>query len=396
MRTRDIRPQPGKDQRPGKLTPVTAPRRTPPDSALRLFQVEVANAGSLQVGNKSSLRLASATISDMPCTGPSQSPADMLRRIRELEAAGPGLGHITEQQLISKVLLKRFVEPSGPHRGLICPFRLEFPRASLRLVGPDGCAKVDNFVAWASASVERLWKETEDRLPDALAAMDADTLFGNAEHMSVIKSAIALHFARSKAARVIHARVWAETVERGRCWWMTENRRLLAYWFYREKGLYPAGDEALRIFADEIMELSFSLADSGTLWRERIESLYVQARTVTDAAGLEIVTPADSGEFLIGDVPALTVRGDRSGVGVLGGIALAEAQSVFLPLGRRHAAALGRVDRRIHLTSDQVAEVNARQLRGAIDYVYLRPGSPLMDTVRSFAETRKSTSRAAA
>ena len=40
MRTRDIRPQPGKDQRPGKLTPVTAPRRTPPDSALRLFQVE--------------------------------------------------------------------------------------------------------------------------------------------------------------------------------------------------------------------------------------------------------------------------------------------------------------------------------------------------------------------
>ncbi len=146
------------------------------------------------------------------------------------------------------------------------------------------------------------------------------------------------------------------------------------------------------MFADEIMELSLSLAGSGALWRERIESLYLQARAITDAAGLEILKPPGSGEFLIGDVPALTVRADRTGVGALGGIALAEAQSVFLPLGPRHAAALGRANRIFHLTSGQVAEVNARQLRGAIDYVYLRPGSPLTDTVRSFAEQRKNAS----
>jgi hypothetical protein len=327
--------------------------------------------------------------------GPSQSPADMLRRIRELQAAWPAAGHVTGQHLISKVLLKRFAEPAGPYRGLICPFRLEYPRARHRLVGPDGCTKVDNFVAWASASVERLWKETEDRLADALAAMDAGTLFGNPEHVSVIKSAIALHFARSKATQVIHARVWAETVERGRRRWMTQHRQLLAYWFYRKKGFCPAGDEALGIFADELMGLSHSLAGSGALWRERIESLYLRARAMTEAAGLEILTP-HGGEFLIGDVPALTVRADHAGVGVLGGIALAEAQSVFLPIGLRHAAALGRTDRTIHLTPDQVSETNARQLRGAIDYVYLRPESPLMDTVRSFAEQRKNASAATA
>ena len=83
-------------------------------------------------------------------------------------------------------------------------------------------------------------------------------------------------------------------------------------------------------------------------------------------------------------------------MGVLGGIALAEAQSVFLPLGPRHVAALGRADKIIHLTSGQVAEVNARQLRGAIDYVYLRPGSPLMDTVRSFAGSGRKPPDAAA
>lgn len=226
--------------------------------------------------------------------------------------------------------------------------------------------------------------------------MDAGTLFDNAGHVSVIKSAIALHFARGKATQVIHARVWAETVERGRKRWMTEHRQLLAYWFYREKGLWPAGDEALGVFADEIMALSLRLAGSGALWRERIESLYLQARAMTDAAGLEILQPPGIGEFLIGDVPALTVRAGSAGVGVLGGIALAEAQSAFLPLGPRHLAALGRANEIIQLTSGHVAETNARQLRGAIDYVYLRPQSPLMDTVRSFAEQRKNASGATA
>jgi hypothetical protein len=316
----------------------------------------------------------------------------MLRRIRELQAAGPAAGHVTEQHLISKVILRRFAEPSGHHQGLVCPFRLEYPNARHQPLGPDGCAKVDNFVPWASGSVEKLWKETEDRLRDPLAAMDAGTLFGDATQVSVIKSAIALHFARSKATWVIHARVWAKTVEQGRRRWLTEHRQVLTHWFYMKKGFYPAGDEALGIFADELMDLSLSLGRSGALWRERVESLYLRSRAITQSAGLEILTPPGNEEFLIGDVPALTVRADRAGVGVLGGIALAEAQSVFLPLGPRHAAALGRANKIIGLTSGQVAEVNARQLRGAIDYVYLRPGSPLMDTVRSFAQQRKNAS----
>ncbi len=65
------------------------------------------------------------------------------------------------------------------------------------------------------------------------------TLFASAGHVSVIKAAIALHFARSKASRVIHARVWAEAVERGRRRWTTEHRQLLASWFYRGERTFP-------------------------------------------------------------------------------------------------------------------------------------------------------------
>ena len=72
-------------------------------------------------GIHSSLRLPSATMNVMPSTGPSQSPADMLRRIRELQASGPAVGHVTGQHVTSKVVLKRFAEPAGPHRGLSAP-----------------------------------------------------------------------------------------------------------------------------------------------------------------------------------------------------------------------------------------------------------------------------------
>lgn len=44
------------------------------------------------------------TMGVMPNTDPSRSPADMLRRIRELEATGPKASHVTEQHVISKVM----------------------------------------------------------------------------------------------------------------------------------------------------------------------------------------------------------------------------------------------------------------------------------------------------
>ena len=141
--------------------------------------------------------------------------------------------------------------------------------------------------------------------------------------------------------------------------------------------------------ADELLELSIALGGSGALWRERIESLFLRARAMMDPSGLEILMLRGSGEFLIGDAPALAVRADGAGVGVLGGIALAEAQSDFLPLGPRHAAAPGKAGRIIPLSPAQVAGVHARQLSGAIDYVYLRPGSRLPDTGCSFAQQRK-------
>ncbi len=109
---------------------------------------------------------------------PRETPADVLRRIRDLAGEAPA-DHVTDQHVISKVLLKRFAAPRGPQAGLLYPFRLRYPRARHRPLGPDGCGKVPNFVSYASASMERLWQMTENKLPDALDALDNGILFSN-------------------------------------------------------------------------------------------------------------------------------------------------------------------------------------------------------------------------
>ena len=100
---------------------------------------------------------------------------------------------------------------------------------------------------------------------------------------------------------------------------------------------------------------------------------------------LEILT-SGAGEFLIGDIPALTVRRDRDAVGVLGGIALDDATSVFMPLGPKHVAGLGRRNLTAELSAEQVRDVIVRQVVGAIEYVYLRPGSGLESFVRNLVQ----------
>jgi len=60
-----------------------------------------------------------------------------------------------------------------------------------------------------------------------------------------------------------------------------------------------------------------------------------------------------------------------------------------MPLGPRQLAALGPTNLAGELSPDQVANVNARQIESAIEYVYLRPGSGLEHSVRSLIARRQ-------
>jgi hypothetical protein len=162
-------------------------------------------------------------------------------------------------------------------------------------------------------------------------------------HEAAVKDAIALHYARSTAARIVHFRTFTQVYAASRILWLTDWRPRLEAAFCQAKGFYAAGDQALCRFLDEIMQPSLDMAASGQLFRVRIEQIYRQARERISGSALEILTSGAS-EFLIGDVPALTIKHDCPRPGVLAGIALGDAHTVIMPLGPRHLAALARTN----------------------------------------------------
>jgi Protein of unknown function (DUF4238) len=303
-----------------------------------------------------------------------------MLRIQEL-APEASANHVEDQHVVTKVILRRFVGVDGKGKGLLYPFRLRYPDARHRLLGPDGCGKIKDFVAYASASAERLWKETEDRLPDALDAVDDGALLRSPEHMATIKDAIALHHARSEATRIAHIRIFIQAAAASRNLWLTDWRPRLEAAFFQAKGFYAVGDQALGRFLDEMMQPNLDMVASGRLFRARVEDIYLKAREFVSSSGLEVLKSGSS-EFLIGDVPALTIPRHGIRPGILGGTALGDARTVIMPLGPRHLVALARTSVSAELTPDQVATANAYQVQGALEYVYLRPGSGLEQFVR--------------
>jgi hypothetical protein len=143
----------------------------------------------------------------------------------------------------------------------------------------------------------------------------------------------------------------------------------------------------LEDLADELLKPMTDAAESGVLFRSRLDSIFAQARGMLAGWGLEILKPAQ-GEFLIGDIPALTMRHDQVRVGVRNGIALGDANTVLLPLGPHHLAALGRADIIATISADQVDRLNSLQVQAADRYVYFRPGSGLEKYVLSILHVR--------
>jgi hypothetical protein len=319
-----------------------------------------------------------------------RTPAEAIQRMEELGLeAGQ---HITDQHVTSKVLMKRFAAPAGRDKGQLSYINLDHPdREYLR--GPDGCGKVDDFFIFASGFLEKLWKKTEDKMHEALLAVDAGTVLSSERHSSTIKDAIALHFARSLATRQVGEQLWQQVVLKERTRWLCTlvGRQELQRLFRWRYGLDAAGPAALEIMLDEILAPSMEMWKSGAKFTEGAEYIHDHARAWLRTQQLEILTP-DSGEFLMGDIPALTVQRGVPRVGVLGGIALHDASSVFMPLGPRHVAGLGRVPLTAELSIAQVDEVNAAQLLGAMERVYMRPGSGLGTFVRKMIASRQAAS----
>lgn len=274
--------------------------------------------------------------------------------------------------------MKRFASTSK----MIESISVVYPHAKSRMIGPKAAGKVVDFVPFASASMEKVWDEVEQRLPHALALCDRDALYDDLQAVSTIRNAIALHFARSLQTRELHIRAYHQiraTLRAG----VPDD--VLDALFLSRHGLYgPAGCARTREIAfDALVQRTDDDFRSGALLRTRIQMLFEDAKAWLARPNyeIEIIKPAE-GNFLIGDVPALSLGLD-GGIGVLGGVAIGDAYTIIMPISPQRVLAIGPKPAVGTMPKADVDRLNRYQVLGAIEHVFAHPDSNLAEFVRS-------------
>jgi hypothetical protein len=287
---------------------------------------------------------------------------------------------VREQHLVSKVLLRQFCE-STPQGERLRSYSLKFGKGQLK--APRGVGKMDNFVTIDSKETERVWSLTEQNLPAALSAARSSRLFKYPERVTTIKDAIALHFARSLDALASSEALQEETLKSQRGAFLADKRGMDALFYLKYKFYPPAGGNAREAVVDDLLSTTRGLIDNGAYFRLRVVDLFHSAREVAQRRGLQIISPR-RGEFLIGDVPAIPVDRERGAVGVLDGVAFADASMIVLPLGPRRLAALTKEPNGFERIGERrVAELNSFQVVNAKERVFSRPGGDLESFIQS-------------
>jgi hypothetical protein len=284
-----------------------------------------------------------------------------------------------QQHVVSQVLLKQFTMDERDDRGpQVRPIDVQFPERSNKLKSTRACGWAENFIAYDSASAEDLWNSVERRAPAAFEAVHAGTPFADHLHVETLRDLIVLHYVRShryrhvytNAFETVRAKVPGELVER-----FPEPLRREAL---RQTGLHLTGADALNAFAQRLVEQSEVTQDfgSGALFRTSIESMFHRVRAESSNWHLEVLRP-ESGQFLIGDNPALSVRTDTTPWEC--NMAIGDAHSLVLPISPRHLLALGRHHVAGTIPRATVNQLNTVQVLAADRYVYMHPRSTRLE-----------------
>ena len=290
---------------------------------------------------------------------------------------------VHKQHLVSGVLLGQFAAPIG-QRGApqVYSLNLEYPHAKLQGRGLETCGKapIADFVKFASQSLEQVWWRVENDADATFAAVHADSAL-QPEHLDRLRDLIAVHHARSIQYYAVFEDSRLRASQGAHRFWQQFPAVLDAIAASR-LGLPGGADSRERAFQELSRRINDWIA-AGALFRVMMESRYRRTRQWLGGLGVEILTPS-RGEFVVGDIPALTVRKGLPSAGVNGGIGYAFADAIILPIAPDYLIRV--VDgpsRYAEIDNEEVHELNAWQVRGAFSHVYLRPGSGLEEYVRS-------------
>ncbi|MGW1505826.1 hypothetical protein ACWCQW_46435 [Streptomyces mirabilis] len=216
------------------------------------------------------------------------SGRDDLKRVAEL--ASEADVRVRRQHVISQALLSQFATPirhtAGPHvqpHDLHHPQRLPEPRT------PRGVGFIEDFVPYASASLEQTWNQVEQHLPEAFAAVGAGTALDDPGTVARLRDLIALHWVRSQHYRHLHQIIFRTFYQERFRRFLNEDQVFLQLAAWEKTGLLITGREGLALHAGRVMAAMVDAYESGALLRVRIEASFARIRSLLDGLALQIL-----------------------------------------------------------------------------------------------------------
>lgn len=268
--------------------------------------------------------------------------------------------------------MRKFVEDVRP-RGRVLA-QVDLATKQVQLIGTNGVGWVLDFVPVDSKVTENIWQQVERDMNPAIAAALSGAALGNAAYLTTLKNAVALHFIRNPQTLTVHNGSFADALDKHID--HLAKTPFAAESFRRRYGLEPTGPEAMRLGAEASQERLVRLHREGGLFRFSVQRLYEKVCDRFDARGVEILTPANANkEFLLGDVPAITLKQATGEFGLSQGITVDEAERIFMPLAPRLLVVVGAPDGSRAIRDGEVDAYNEMQVREARDYVIHRPGA---------------------
>jgi hypothetical protein len=275
--------------------------------------------------------------------------------------------------LVSQVVLRRFCDDTNN----LSACSLKYGRTFR--TGPKGVCYSTDIDQADPVGSEQLWKTVEDRLPEALDAVEAGTVLKDPGLSNVLRECLALHWARSRTLISMYEQALPRILDRQeREMWADPD--LVSVFRDQHHGLWPAGPAGLMEAARGVRErVEKNFKESGFVGSRFLANFY-EAKSRADGVSLQIGVSRGTG-FLIGDAPAQSLKTGHRGVGPLGGVPWGEANTVFMPLGPHHVMSLNRTDEYVDMNEDNVRIVNRIQIVAAHQHVVWHPDADFADLV---------------
>ncbi len=282
------------------------------------------------------------------------------------------------QHLVSQVIVDRFSD----HGNVI---RYELVPEKIQRRTPSTCMYMPHFISAAPAEAEKLWGTVENRLPEALAAVDDGSVFARRDCVAALKDCLAVHVARSKAMAWTREEALERAAIQLKVEMMTKQPRWLLQRFRRKYGIVGVGFQALERAADDFITVAAPVVNTPETFWASVRELFQYLQNFFAGKALEIVMPGPAaGEFLLGDFPAVALPKARQLLGgPRGGVPVDDAATVVMPVGPTRTIALGPTERSEPIPAEYVDQLNRVQVVNAFHEVCFRPGAGLEQFIRT-------------